>query len=322
MVMRETAGDVHSVWVRTPDHFSLRFALLFIALVLLTTCQTSRQVSTDQIKVKTILVNGADLAYVEQGTGETVVFVHGAAGDWRTWESVRPFIAQKYHFVALSRRYHFPNKWTDDGSRYSMDQQVDDVAAFIRGLNVGRVHLVGGSWGGRLVGYLAVRYPELLRSVVMSDPSGLIAPTSPEGKAAIADYQKDIAESRAAANRGDAREAAIILFNAVHGDSKAFENAAPVRQQRFLDNARTLGPMFAGTAPTPIRCEDLAGLKVPAMVLRGENTRANFRFGDEAALACLPVGTASAVIPSAPHMWYPVAPKAGAEEILAFIAKH
>lgn len=320
--MHATAGDVPSVRERLPGHTSLRFAVFSIALVLLTTCQTSRQVSTDQIKVKTLPVSGADLAYVEQGTGETVVFVHGACGDWRTWEGVRPFIAQKYHFVALSRPYHFPNKWTDDGSRYSMDHQVDDVAAFIRGLNVGRVHLVGGSWGGRLVGHLAVKYPELLRSVVMSDPSGLIAPTSAEGKAAIADYQKDIAESRAAATRGDAKEAAILLFNAVHGDSKAFQSASPERQQRFLDNARTLAPMYAGAAPTPIRCEDLAALKVPAMVLRGENTRANFRFGDEAALACLPKGTASAVIPNSPHMWYPVAPKAGAEEILAFIAKH
>jgi non-heme chloroperoxidase len=300
----------------------MRRVVLSVAVALFMACQTTRQVSTDQIKVKALPVNGVELAYVEDGSGDTVVFVHGACGDWRTWEGVRPFIAQKYHFVALSRRYHFPNTWTDDGSRYSMDQQVEDVAAFIRGLNVGRVHLVGGSWGGRLVGYLVMKYPELVRSVVMSDPAGLMAPTSFEGKAAVADYQKDIAESRAAATRGDAKEAAILLFNAVHGDSKAFQSASPERQQRFLDNARTLAPMYGGAAPAPMRCEDLAALKVTAMILRGENTRANFRFGDEAALACLPKGTTMAVIPNAPHMWYPVAPKAGADLILAFIAKH
>ncbi len=300
----------------------MRLTVLSISFLLLVGCQTTRTVSTDQIKVKTLDVNGAQLSYVEDGTGDTVVFVHGAGGDWRTWEGVRPFIAKKYHFVAMSRRYHFPNKWSDEGNRYTMDQQVEDVAALIRGLNVGRVHLVGGSWGGRLVGYLAVKYPELLRSVVMSDPAALMAPTSAEGKAAAADYQKDIAESRAAATRGDAKEAAILLFNAVHGDSKAFENASPVRQQRFLENARTLAPMYAGAAPAPMKCEDLAALKVPAMVMRGENTRANFRYGDDAVLACLPPDTESVVIPNAPHMWYPVTPKVGAEAILAFVAKH
>ena len=156
----------------------------------------------------------------------------------------------------------------------------------------------------------------------MSDPAALVAPTSADGKAAAAAYAKDIADSRAAATRGDSKQAAILLFNAVCGDPHAFEVAPPERQARFLDNARTLAPMYSARPAVPVRCEDLASLRVPAMVLRGEDTRANFRFGDEAALACLPGSTASAVIPRAPHMWYPVAPQAGAEAILTFISKH
>jgi pimeloyl-ACP methyl ester carboxylesterase len=300
----------------------MRGAAFGLVVGLIMACQTTRQVSTEQPGVEKLSVNGVELAYVEDGKGDTVVFVHGACGDWRTWEGVRPIIAKRYHVVALSRRYHYPNAWTDDGSNYTMAQQVEDVAAFIRALNVGKVHLVGASWGGRLVGYLVLKYPELVRSVVMSDPAGLMPPTSSEGQAAAAAYQKDIAESRAAADRGDARQAAILLFNAVHGNPSAFQDASSVRQDRFLDNARTLAPMYHGAAPPPVRCEDLSALKVPAMVMRGENTRANFRFGDDAVLACLPEGTATAVIPNAPHMWYPVAPKSGGEAILAFIDKH
>jgi pimeloyl-ACP methyl ester carboxylesterase len=172
------------------------------------------------------------------------------------------------------------------------------------------------------VGYLVLKYPELIRSVVLSDPTALVTPTTPAAKAEAADYQNDLAVSRAAADRGDAREAAILLFNAVHGDPKAFENASSIRQERFLDNSRTLGPMYHGAALPPARCEDLAALKVPAMVMRGENTRANFRLGDEATIACLPKGTATAIVPNAPHMWYPIAPEAGANAILAFIEKH
>src|SRR2546425_9310741 len=103
---------------------------------------------TGSMEVKRLKVNDAELAYVEEGAGETVVFVHGAAGDWRTWDSLRPLIAEKYHYVALSRRYHYPNAWPDDGKNYSVTQHVEDLAVFIRALHAGKEHLVGGSYGG------------------------------------------------------------------------------------------------------------------------------------------------------------------------------
>jgi pimeloyl-ACP methyl ester carboxylesterase len=122
------------------------------------------------------------------------VFVHATDGDWRDWEGLRPLVAEKYHFVSLSLRYHYPNAWADDGRNYSMTQHVEDVVAFIRALKVGKVHLVGNSYGGRLVAYVALQYPELLRSVVLGEPPGVIAPISAEGKAALAALQKDSAK--------------------------------------------------------------------------------------------------------------------------------
>ena len=35
------------------------------------------------MRPKVIVVNGAEIQYVEQGKGETVVFLHGAGTDWR-----------------------------------------------------------------------------------------------------------------------------------------------------------------------------------------------------------------------------------------------
>ena len=70
--------------------------------------------------VKQMRVNGVDLAYVEEGKGATVVFVHPTAGDWRDWEGLRPLVAQEYHFVSLSLRYHYPNVWVDDGKNHTM----------------------------------------------------------------------------------------------------------------------------------------------------------------------------------------------------------
>ena len=45
-------------------------------------------------QAKTAEVNGVSLAYVEQGEGEAVVFVHGAMSDLRTWQQQLPEIGR------------------------------------------------------------------------------------------------------------------------------------------------------------------------------------------------------------------------------------
>jgi pimeloyl-ACP methyl ester carboxylesterase len=172
-----------------------------------------------------------------------------------------------------------------------------------------------------LVGYVALKYPELLRCVVMGEPS-IIAPASVEGKAALAEMGRDTAKSVEAAKAGDDKQAAILLYNAVLNDPDAFRKAPLARQQSVLDNARTLSIYWAHPTTLPTTCEQLGSLKVPALVLRSENSRANFRYGTETLLGCLPKNTATAVIPGATHLWYEANPDAGARAILAFIAKH
>lgn len=295
--------------------------LMLLAVVFLVGCQSIGSVSTEAMPVKQLRVNETDLAYVEQGTGTPVVFVHGASGDWRTWDGLRTDIAASHRFISMSRRYHYPNAWTDDGKNYTFDQQIEDVAGFIRGLNVGKVHLVGNSYSGRLAGFLAVKYPELLRSVVLGEPS-LAAPSTADGKAAVAAYAKDLAQASAVAKGGDNRQAAILVANAVLGDQDGFKKLSPVRQQRWLDNATTMAPMFGGRPSAPVSCEQLKNLKVPALVVRGERTRANFVFGHDALLGCLPPSTSAAVIPGAAHLWPIDNPSGAAAAILSFITKH
>ena len=54
---------------------------------------------------KDVEVNGVRLQYIEQGSGEPIVFVHGAPHDLRAWEPVREEIAKKYRFIAYTQRY-------------------------------------------------------------------------------------------------------------------------------------------------------------------------------------------------------------------------
>ena len=303
------------------DAMSKSVVLMLLVVVFSVGCQSTGPVSTEAMPVRQMRVNETTLAYVDQGSGAPVVFVHGASGDRRTWDGLRTAVAANHRFISMSRRYHYPNAWTDDGKNYTFDQQIEDVAGFIRGLNVGKVHLVGNSYSGRLVGFLAVKYPEMLRSVVLGEPS-LAAPSTAEGKAAVAAYAKDLAQASAAAKAGDNRQAAILVANAIHGSQDGFKMMSPEQQERWLANAATMAPMFGGRPPAPVSCEQLKGLKVPALVVRGERTRVSFIFGHDALLGCLPPSTSGAVIPGAGHQWPIDNPSGAAAAILSFIAKH
>ncbi len=278
------------------------------------------QRSTDEMQVKKLKVSDVELAYVEEGKGETVVFVHGFAGDWRTWESLRPFISDKYHHVSLSRRYHYPNRWTDDGRNYSITQHVEDVAAFVRALNVGKVHLVGNSYGGRIAGYVALKYPELVRSVVLGEPS-IISSDSAEAKAARTAAEENRAKVVAAMKAGDATKAMRLFYDAIAGGQGAWEKLPVERQRQLLDNARTVIPTWTGARAIPVTCEELSALSVPALVIGGETSSAHYRYGNEALLRCLPKTTAAAVIPGAHHEWHTRNLADSAKAILTFIAR-
>ncbi len=298
-----------------------RLAVSFLVVFLVTGCHSIGHPPTESMQVKEMPVNGVSLAYVEEGKGAVVLFVHGAMGDWRTWDGLRPFITEKYRYVSYSRRYHYPNAWPDDGRNYSVRQHVEDLAAFIRAINVGPVNLVGNSYSGYLATVIAIEHPELLRSVVIGEPGiASLIMNSPEGEQIIADHRRRGAAMREAIRAGDSEKAAILLYDETEGEVGAFNKIPKAQQQRWLANAKTIGPMLAG-APYPLSCEKIGEIRVPTLVVRGERTPPYHVATTEAFRGCLPPGSGSAAIPNTSHLWN-TNPPAASEAILGFIAKY
>ena len=296
----------------------------FLACLLvaaLTACQATQPLQSGTPVVKQMRVNGTDLAYVDEGQGEVVLFIHGADGDWRTWDELRPIIATRYRFVSISRRYHQPNPWPGDGKDYSVQLHANDVAAFISALGVGRVHLVGGSYGANVAMYVAMQRPDLLRSVTASDAL-IINDNTPAAKEAIASWREAVRQMSEAIAQGDETKASVLLWNAVNGDRFSFDRAPAPQQQRFLANAKTWPLVLNAPRPPAVTCEQFADLRVPALIIQSEYDRPVFVQANKKLRECLPPGTPIAVIPNAPHMWYSVNPRAGANAILAFVETH
>jgi len=153
----------------------IRLLKLFIvacAVFVLGTQALAQTSEASQPTVKQMTIEVVKLKYVDQGQGEPVVFVHGAVSDHRVWEEQREaVVAAGYRYIALDLRYHGDTPWTDDGAKYSMATQVSDLAAFIKQLDVGPVHVVGWSDSGKFAIGLGVLHPDLVQSLFLYESS-------------------------------------------------------------------------------------------------------------------------------------------------------
>jgi pimeloyl-ACP methyl ester carboxylesterase len=252
-------------------------------------------------QIKQVNVNGTKLTYQEQGRGRPIVLVHGAITDYRTWDGQREAVAVHHHFIALTMRYFGTDPWPDEGAKYSMKTHTDDLVAFIQNLNAGPVDLVGWSYSGPIALLVAVQHPELVRSLLLHEPSTLAFVDDPADlKVATEDRTAMVAPGTAAAKAGDLAGAAKIFFNSVNGQADLFDTVPPLARTMILDNARTLPISLAAPPPPAITCEQLRQIKVPTTVAMGELTRSFYKIAAGAVGRCIP-GAKLVVIPKGRH---------------------
>ena len=269
-----------------------------------------------------IEVNGIPMSYVDDGSGEPVVFVHGAVGDLRVWKPIRESIANQYRFVAPTLRYFGVAEWPDEGGRFSVATHAGDVAAFIEAMDLGPVHLVGWSYGGNVATAVALEHPEVVRSLVLFEPA--ITSMVKEGEAGDAARQaqgKMFAPVAAAVAEGDAEKAAVLLIEGVFQlPPRGFSGQPPEVQAVQLDNARTM-PLLWSADLGGVTCDMLGTLHKPTLVVCGTESNAYWPHIAETMRECLPDAEVAAQ-PAASHDG-PVRDPAGLAAIIKdFVAKH
>ena len=64
-----------------------------------------------------------------------------------------------------------------------MQQHTADIAGFIGALKAGPVHLLGHSRGGHIAFRVAQNFPDLVRTLILVEPGGVLAPNLEAGLA-------------------------------------------------------------------------------------------------------------------------------------------
>jgi len=220
--------------------------------------------------IKSVEVNGYPMAYRESGNGKPLILVHGSLNDYRYWNSEIGVFAEQYRVIAISLRHYFPEPWDGRGDDFSILQHADDLAEFTRKLELGPVHLLGHSRGGAVVLNVAVRHPEVIRTLILADASGLEAllPDTPEAKALSAETQQLVDRLAVDLAKGD-REAALRAYlDKVVGPGR-WELMHPDYKQILFDNAATA---MRPEERASLSREGIRKLQFPILPLTGEQS--------------------------------------------------
>jgi esterase len=265
--------------------------------------------------VKTLEVNGYPMAFVESGTGETLVLVHGGGTDYRTWRRQVESPPRGFRLIAVSLRHYYPERWDGKGDTFSVRQHGEDLVTFIDALKVGPVFLVAHSRGGSVAVRTAQARPALVKKLVLME--GAFGPLLQ--KSASGDDGPGLSPiakaTKARFDQGDIEGGLELWWD--RDEPGAWAPRSEEDRQRTRDNAWTL---IAGGSDNPVTCADLAGLRMAVLLMQGEKTSRRLASIVDATHKCLP-SAERATIPNAGHGMHIMNPAAFEKTLVQFLSR-
>lgn len=131
-------------------------------------------------------------------TKPPLVLLHGLTDDGLCWSRVANELRGDFDIIMIDARGH---GYSDaPASGYTARHHASDAAAVIRALNLPPCVVMGHSMGGAETAQLAADYPELVRAVILEDPSWRDTPrweTPAQTQAVAEEWRAGILKNRA-----------------------------------------------------------------------------------------------------------------------------
>lgn len=276
---------------------------------------------TDEIK--RISANGTELAYVELGEGEPILFVHGGLQDYRMWTGHLPKFANCYHAIAYSRRNNYPNEVSPDGMPDgAADVHGEDLAGFVRALGLSKVRVVAHSSGAHAALFFAALHPEMVVSLALNEPpaAGILIGV-PDVTDMLKDWGNVLAPAREALKAGDVKAGIPLFVNGVGGPG-AYERRSDADKKMNLDNVASYQADATTRRPRPVfTCDMAKAISAPTLLSIGERSPKFFHRVTDQLEICLP-NCERIVVAASPHTVPAENPDAYDQAVLTFLSRH
>ena len=262
---------------------------------------------------KVAVGDGVELHHVSRGKGVAVLFVHGTLGDYSTWDGQLGPFGETYRAIAYSRRYNYPNT-NKLRPKHSAVVEAEDLAAFIKKLNLGKVHVVGHSYGAYTALFLAVNHPDLVRTLTLAEP-----PIDFAGERVEETKAQLVKRARAAFEKGQPEDAIRTIVNSSREGT--YDKIPEPFRKRLQRNAQELQALVTSDNMYPGLDRAAVGkIAVPVLLLSGEKSPPSQKLIDEELERLLPEkGRQRVIIRDADHgMWFQQ-PEACRKGVLGFL---
>ena len=215
--------------------------------------------------------NGVRLYVEKTGAGDPIVFVHELNSDYRGWEAQVRWFSRSYRCVTYNARGYPPSDVPGDESQYGLPFVVDDIAAIVQALGLGKAHVVGSSMGAYAALHFGLMYPNMARSLVVAG----VGSGSP-----AADRAAWVAESEDSARmyleQGAAAVADVVARSPTrtqlqHKDPRGFEEfLAHLREHSPEGKARTLLGYQARRPSLQDFAKEFSNSRLPVLLIAGD----------------------------------------------------
>jgi len=124
-----------------------------------------------QTSQRSLNINGSRLNFVDIGSGEPLLLIHGLSASWQVWLETIPHFMENYRVIAPD----LPGFGTSDmpSELITIDLYADTLADLLKELEIDQAYVVGNSMGGLTSARFAVLHPELVKKLVLVDPAGV-----------------------------------------------------------------------------------------------------------------------------------------------------
>lgn len=123
------------------------------------------------VEVKKEKVGNIELAYYIRGQGDPLVMIMGFRGTMSIWDpGLLEELEKNYTLILFDNRgVGFSSDTEEDLTTIS--QMAEDTAHLIKALGFSKAHILGWSMGSRIALELALKYPEVVDSLIVCSPN-------------------------------------------------------------------------------------------------------------------------------------------------------
>ena len=117
------------------------------------------------------LNNGIQVEYLDKGEGETILLLHGLGSTKADWDFQIDSFSKHYRVIAPDLRGHGNSSKPKKRSEYGISLCAEDNILLLQELKIDLFTVVGFSMGGAVAFEMALKYPELISSLIVVNTS-------------------------------------------------------------------------------------------------------------------------------------------------------